>query len=461
MLAMLYLVLFSTLALGFYASVTSATQISHNDHRMTACRTAAESGMQFLKYQLGTVNIPATTPDNQLFSQVYAQLCTKLNGYPTMAGQTVGLSAAGDVISIPGNNGWITCDDTGGRFRATIENMGGTKLRVLVRSRYGNVTGSVGVRLEYAVAQNASSIFDFGIASRSPIEMFSNATVSGGANPALGSVLTTSTRQPALHMDSNAAITGDVTFTNPSAQLIMSGTNTIGGYTKGSASINQHLHYGEAEPEFPVVNTDAFKPFAGNLLNGGTIVLLPGLTYDTGTIRNVLVKANTNPKFAGNLKIQGVVYIETPNKVQFDSNVEITGAIVVQNNPTGDTTTNEIYLESNVKLLPMEALPDNSYFPPALRKLTGASILAPKFNLELDSNFGATAGTIVAGKIHFDSNASGAIKGSVINLEDTRVRMDSTASVTIQSRGTANYPAGVRFGSHFAPLPDTYLEVKQ
>jgi len=34
-----------------------------------------------------------------------------------------------------------------------------------------------------------------------------------------------------------------------------------------------------------------------------------------------------------------------------------------------------------------------------------------------------------------------------------------TSTIVIESQGTNNYPAGVFFGSHYAPLPHTYAEV--
>ena len=35
------------------------------------------------------------------------------------------------------------------------------------------------------------------------------------------------------------------------------------------------------------------------------------------------------------------------------------------------------------------------------------------------------------------------------------------AVVVVESQGTSNYPAGVKFGSRFLPLSDTYQEVSQ
>src|SRR5688500_1694754 len=54
-LAMMFLALFSTLALGFNASVSTAAQTAGNDQRSAGARLAAESVMQFMKYHLATL----------------------------------------------------------------------------------------------------------------------------------------------------------------------------------------------------------------------------------------------------------------------------------------------------------------------------------------------------------------------------------------------------------------------
>jgi len=237
-----------------------------------------------------------------------------------------------------------------------------------------------------------------------------------------------------------------------------------------TALLAEYVNYDVPTPEFPTINTDVFQQFAGNPAYGGTVITPPNsagvTTYDAGTLRNVLIKASLHPDrkvvFSSNLKIDGVIYIEAPNRVEFNSNVDIRGAVVVQSNPTGDYTTNSIEFHSNVKLQPIETLVgvNNTYFPPELTGLTGSAILAPKFNLLMNSNFGASGGSIVADKIHFDSNARGVIRGSVINLEETMVEMDSNADITIETLGTSAYPTGFYFGSRYTPLPDTYEEVR-
>jgi hypothetical protein len=475
-LAMLYLVLFSTLAVGFYAAVNSSTQIAGSDRRTTSARLAAESGMQFMRHQLANLNVPAGTKQDELFDAVYERLSYLLDDSPNMAGHDVGVSDDGTTILVPGGMNYARVNDHGMEFRAELSSYGASGLRVKVIGRDGDSGlssdfGARGVQLDYDVAQNSSSIFDYGVASRSRIRLNSNARIGGGANPKLGSVLSTSPLNPTLFMDSNAQVTGDVSFSVSNNMPTMGANSTIAGYDKNDAGLLQHVHFNVPEPEFPTVDTDVFKPFAGSAAGyGGTTITPPNSSgetkYSSGTIRNVLIKASPHADrwvvFDSDVKIDGIVYIETPNKIRFTGNSQLRGAIVVQNDATHNHTRNIIEFDSNAKIGPIEALAgtNNSYFPPAMTSLTGSTILAPKFKVRFNSNFGGADGSIIADEIHFDSNAAGLIRGSVVNLADTYVTMDGNANVTIETAGSDKLPAGVKFGSRYDPLPGSYREVR-
>ena len=44
---------------------------------------------------------------------------------------------------------------------------------------------------------------------------------------------------------------------------------------------------------------------------------------------------------------------------------------------------------------------------------------------------------------------------------DTSLTLAGTSDIIIESQGTSNHPAGVFFGSHYAPLPFTAAEVRR
>ena len=88
---------------------------------------------------------------------------------------------------------------------------------------------------------------------------------------------------------------------------------------------------------------------------------------------------------------------------------------------------------------------------------TGKTTLVHKILGELDPKAIAWA-HLVSSQLDVSGSAGATVKGTVINLDDTGVNLTGTADIVIASTGTTNYPAGVVFGTHFAPLPDTYQE---
>src|SRR5258705_3036905 len=82
MLAMLYLVLFAMLAIGFYATTNTAGQVSVNEQRRYRALGSAESGMDFMRYQLFQIAIPPSTTPDQVLVEINKDLSAQLNGTP-------------------------------------------------------------------------------------------------------------------------------------------------------------------------------------------------------------------------------------------------------------------------------------------------------------------------------------------------------------------------------------------
>jgi hypothetical protein len=121
-LAMLYMVLFSALALGFYAQVSLSAQVSRNEGRGAAAQASAESAFQFTRYQLSRVDIPMTLSANDQFQEVYLQLAKNLNGTVNVGGGQIafgGLTGA-NTIAVPAT-GYVNLDaPNGNRFRVDM-----------------------------------------------------------------------------------------------------------------------------------------------------------------------------------------------------------------------------------------------------------------------------------------------------------------------------------------------------
>src|SRR6476659_3650518 len=67
-LAMLYLTLMASLALGFYSATNTAVIVSDNEQKSERTRLAAESGLDFARFNLGNVSISPKTPVATHFS---------------------------------------------------------------------------------------------------------------------------------------------------------------------------------------------------------------------------------------------------------------------------------------------------------------------------------------------------------------------------------------------------------
>jgi hypothetical protein len=453
MLAMLYLVLFSTLALGFFAAFTLATQTSYNERNARRALASAESGMEFIRYQLWALNIAPTTPAEELFDTVADQLAGKLNGTANLGGGSI--VKLTDTILIPGDpSAYIPLNDQGDAFRVDISRAG----KELVVSVTGRTAGGLSaanmgraVRLRYAVFERPSSIFDFGVASKSSINMVGDTAILGSPDPAAGSVLSTSEAAYPLTMGSNCEISGEVSFSDPDA-WVDAGANSVINNEVGEPNWSDNIHHVEA-PDFPIVDTADYFPLATSTITSKT----PAGTQFV----NIRIPANTNPTFNSDVDIFGVVYIESPNQVTFNGHATITGVVVTENDPVGSWTTNKIEFLGGASATGPENLPENDVRFTQLREMGGAFILADGFTV----SFGGTAetnvtGTIVASNITFAGTGDAAVNGSVINLEpESSVTFKGTSSVTITSSGTKTQPYGLYFGSRYVPLPGSYEEV--
>jgi len=171
-LAMLYLVLFSTLALGFYAATTTAVQVSHNDGQVSRAFLASESGLDFMRYHMARVSIPAYAPAGTVTTELANDLRDRLESTGNLPGLTVG--ASGTVIHIPAEPGkYIKLDAAGNAgFRATITDWPEQgKVVMKVVGRYGTTTVARAIQMDFTRVPKDSSVFDFAVASKGQIQM--------------------------------------------------------------------------------------------------------------------------------------------------------------------------------------------------------------------------------------------------------------------------------------------------
>src|SRR5689334_8405345 len=79
-LAMLYLTLMASLALGFYSASNTASLVSFNEQKMERSRLAAESGLDFARFQLMRIAISGKVPKDQHFATMASKIAANING---------------------------------------------------------------------------------------------------------------------------------------------------------------------------------------------------------------------------------------------------------------------------------------------------------------------------------------------------------------------------------------------
>jgi Tfp pilus assembly protein PilX len=461
-IAMLFLVLIGTLALGFYTSVTTATALAKNDRRTAKALMAAESGIQFMRNRLANVTIPPNTTSAQLLNELHTDLLAD----EQIAGNLLGaeIKRDGNVIMIP-----FICTDAveNSGFTVTISDIGSVGEVVCTvrgRSGAGSSVSNKGVRLDFTRAQIESPVFDSAVAARSKLVIKKGAVtgIPGVSSDAIIKLMSTMTSAPAITM------TGGTIGSAAGGELYISSEHDVypapdgdgkadsgsvqlaGGSVHGTMNLttihNNYLKPVDA-PEFPTVSTDEFAAYATNTYSGGS----------GGVLKNVRIPAGTDPKFSGNVTVQGILYIESPNVVEFGGNTNMQGFIVFEN--AGTSSVNQIISTGNFTYgnLPADTEFDN------LRTITGISMLAPttsvKFTGSVDSEI---RGNMILGRFENAGSADLQIEqGSILAMDQSGDGIVLNGKTVKFASTGGNFPpsAGVSYTSRFLPTKGSYLEL--
>ncbi len=442
-LAMLYLVLFSTMAIGVYAAATTGSQLAVNDQRISHALLAAESGLDFMRYQLARVHIPPSTPPTQVIDSLFQNLQSQLNSTTNLHGQPVARS--GNTITIPGNGNYISLDSAGlTAFRATITDWAG-EIVVKIDGRYGNNAPARAISMDFTRQPHSTTVFDYAVASKGQIVGSKGAVGSTDpAHPEIATMMSAFSSSDAI-FNSGTAIGGDLYYVDGSGVRITGGS--VAGYSPGSSNLYSHIHSLDTPPEFPIIDTSIFAQYATN-------------TYSShsNTQQNIRIPPNTNPKFNGNSTVQGIMYVQSPNSITFNGNFKLQGFIVFEN--AGSDAVNSLNFSGNFTQSP---LPAGSQFD-ALRATSGISILAPAANVSMTGSSGGTlVGNVIAST--FSTGGASAIivsNGTLMTLNPNvnSCVFGSSKQVLFSNNGSQNQPTqGLSYSFYYSPKPVTYQEL--
>jgi Tfp pilus assembly protein PilX/dUTPase len=447
-LAMLFLVLIGTLSLGFYSSTTTAVQLAKNDQKSIKALLAAESGLQFIRRQLANVTVTSSSDGPQMMADLYNDLTAALSGTGNLGSMTVGY--ANGTIKIPAQAGRCvlldSSDNTG--FAITINNVGGAASLIVVKvigtTGSGAYSRDKGVQLTFSRQPNNTGLFDNAVAAKGGISMSKGSLlgVSGISPDTIASVMSAKTNAPSFIMG-GGTIGGSVGVIDEDYASI------TGGSVHGTTSVSTMKANGwlseVSAPEFPTIDTSVFLPYATSIYGSGTVM------------SNMVIPPNTNPKFTGNATINGILYVKSPNKIQFRGNTTLAGFIVFEQ--AGDASQNSIDLSGNFSVanLPAGAAYD------ALRAISGVAIIAPTAGLTMtgsaDSNF--------RGNVIVSTFANGGSADIVFDQGSLIAMSPGTDAVTFNGKtvkwkttGKNNQPStGVTYSNKFTPSGGTYLEL--
>ncbi|UCG48250.1 MAG: pilus assembly PilX N-terminal domain-containing protein [Phycisphaerales bacterium] len=426
--SMIFVLIFSALAIGMVTLSGTNLQMADNQHKADCARACAESGLEIVRFWLDSVSIPGTTAPSQRFSAIADSLESNL----TAGGITnITTCYVHPTITIPG----VTLDSAEGKsFSAELTKLDADTLQLDVTGTYGQVSRTV--RVNYELGERAQTVFDYGVATRGPLSLAGNIQLDG-INIAVESDVYIESLESnlALSIIGNSQIAGDVKIVNPVATVDLQGGQAgIGGET-GQAAIDNHVSFGAAETEFPEPNPSYFESYVTNVIDSTTD------TSADATFENVRILAGTNPTFSGHVTLKGVVYIETPNVVNFTGTTDVTGIIVGDGNIEDNSGVNMINFAGDVVSQPVSDLPLEQEYA-ELRQETGTFLIAPGFSASFGGSFETISGAIVANGIQFYGNAGGTINGSVINYSDQDMTLTGNGDLYFNRSGTVEVPAG-------------------
>jgi hypothetical protein len=450
MLSMLFLVLFSTLAVGFYSSTNMTVQTAENDRRVALAQMAAECGMDLMRYQLAHVLIPPNTPSNQVIGALAGQLSANLNGTRNMGGESVGL--VNNVIYIPATQSHTLALDALGlqRFRIAITAWGSDVVVKSTGSYGGTVSGGAVVSVNRSITMDFTAkavptqSFDYALASKGQIVVSKGSvTATASVDPAIASLMSDSATAGAVTV-TGGVVGGDLNIVQGASATIIAGN--VGGATSPAIIQSQHVHV-VGDPDFPQVDTSIFLPYATN-------AYVPNAPVQ----QNIIVPPGTNPKFNGGDEIDGVMYVKSPNQITFRGNATLKGFIVVEN--AGSTSVNTMDFRGSLSVVP---LPAGSQFD-SLRSVSGLSILAPTTAITMSGSADSTVrGNVIVGSFSY-AGASNLYMdhGTIMTFNTTSNSMvvNTSKSILWNATGETNQPStGLIYSSYFAPKPSTYQEI--
>ena len=449
-IAMIFLAIFVSLSMSMLTMSSVNAKTASNHHTGGSALNSSLSGIEFMYNWLREVYMPGAVASNDRFEEIL----TYLQGDMAAAGYTI--TGEYDYDHYPHELIKINIASTmlnsakGESF--TVELVKTENLDIFEMNVYGT-SGRITrtSQIQYNFGTRANNVFDFGVATKGPLELSGNIELNGTNVAVQADVyIESASDSEALSIIGNSQIAGDVYITNPDGYAdLQGGQASIGGETLPEAL--DHVTPGTPEMEFPVPEPSLFEHYIEYTFDPAVDDTSADATYT-----NTLIPADTNPHFSGTTTIYGILFIESPNIVTFTGNVDITGIIVGDGDLSDNSQTDKISILGNITSYPVSDLGEEFG---DLRDETGTFLMAPGFGTEFGGSFSSLSGAIASNGVTFSGNAGGTINGSVLNYSDDPMVLSGNSDLFFNRSTDNEVPAG--FGPEIIlhPIPGTYEEI--
>ncbi len=438
--SMIVILICSALAVSILTISGNNVQLAYNQHKVGCALASAESGMEVQRFWLTPVTMPSSTAPSDYLDTIVSALQYDLDAN----------SISNIVLNNDGTINAVDLDSSSDQTFSGRIFIDPNELNILkVRSTGGNGQISRTIQVKYNIEPYEYPIFNYGLATKGPLNFTGNPTVIG-LNEAWEADLYVESfaSLTSITVGGNSKFDGEIEIGNPAASVNFVGDVNIAG-DHGQTAIDNHVHIGVDPVEFPIPDTDRFRPYA----NGDLIDFSTDLSTHPNTLVNCKIAAGTNPSFPKSVTIQGVLFIESPNIVTFTQNVALQG-IIVGDGDLNSPGTDRIDILGNFASSPY---PAGMEFD-ALRSEEGTSILAPGFGASFQGNFSTLEGVVALSGVTFSGNVNALIKGTIINYSDTPMIVEGNAVMCFDRIASTRIPAG--FDTHRVLIydPSSYSE---
>lgn len=439
-IAMIFVLIFSALIASLAVMSGINGQIASNHHSVDAALASAESGLEVQRYWLDPVEVPSSTPVPDYLNTIVAYVQNDLSDNSI---SNITLHNNGSISSVPLN---LTSGQTfSGQF--SIEPNDPYILNVYSTGGNGQISRTI--KVGFDIKPYEYPIFNYGLATKGPLNYTGNPTMTA-VNEAWEADLYIESpgSLTAMSVGGNCNFDGEIEIGNPAAITDFGGDVLIAG-DHDQTAIDNHVHIGVQEVEFPTPLTDRFRQYAtGAVINSGTD-LSSGMT-----LVNCRIAPNTDPNFLQSVIIQGILFIESPNIITFSRNVDLRG-IIVADGDVNNPGTNRIDFLGNFASGPYP--PDPQF--DAIREEEGSSIVAPGFAASFQGNFSTLEGVVALSGVSFTGNVNAQIHGTIINYSDDPMVIGGNALMNFDRIASTKIPAGFNTHCILTYIPASYEDL--